>query len=53
MTDSEFVYVTYIAASQEKIWDAIVNPEFTRRRPPAKSGSWARWWKWIGPGDWC
>jgi uncharacterized protein YndB with AHSA1/START domain len=31
MTDTEFVYVTYIAAPQEKIWDAIVNPEFTHK----------------------
>jgi uncharacterized protein YndB with AHSA1/START domain len=26
-----FVYVTYIRASQQKVWDALQNPEFTRR----------------------
>jgi uncharacterized protein YndB with AHSA1/START domain len=31
MTDTEFVYVTYIAATPQRIWDAIVNPEFTHK----------------------
>ncbi len=31
MTKSDFVYVTYIAAGQQKIWDAIIKPEFTRQ----------------------
>ncbi len=31
MTRSEFVYVTYIAASQQRVFDAIVKPEFTRK----------------------
>jgi len=31
MTKVEFVYVTYIAATRERIWDAIVKPEFTRQ----------------------
>jgi len=31
MTRTEFVYVTYIAATQQRIWDAIVRPEFTRQ----------------------
>jgi uncharacterized protein YndB with AHSA1/START domain len=41
MTDSEFVYVTYIAASQDKIWDAIVNPEFTHK-----------YWTYDNISDW-
>jgi uncharacterized protein YndB with AHSA1/START domain len=31
MTDSEFVYVTYIAAPPQRIWDAIVSPAFTHK----------------------
>src|SRR5262245_56143716 len=31
MTKSEFVYVTYIAAPQQRIFDAIVKPEFARK----------------------
>jgi len=31
MTKTEYVYVTYIAASAQRIWDAIVQPEFTRQ----------------------
>jgi len=31
MTRTEFVYVTYIAAAQQRIWDAILEPEFTRQ----------------------
>lgn len=30
MTRTEYVYVTYIAATQQRIWDAIVKPEFAR-----------------------
>lgn len=30
MTET-FVYVTYIASTREKVWDALTNPEFTRR----------------------
>ncbi|HVV65221.1 MAG TPA: SRPBCC family protein [Rhizomicrobium sp.] len=28
---SEFVYVTYIYATPQKVWDAITTPEFTRK----------------------
>jgi uncharacterized protein YndB with AHSA1/START domain len=28
---STFMYVTYIASTREKIWDALTNPEFTRQ----------------------
>ena len=31
MTKAEFVYVTYIAAGAQKIWDAITKPEFARK----------------------
>ncbi len=31
MTRTEFIYVTYIAAAQQRIWDAIIQPEFTRQ----------------------
>lgn len=30
MTDSRFVYVTYIAATPEKVWEALVTPEFIK-----------------------
>ncbi len=31
MTKTSFVYVTYIAAEQEKVWRALIDPEFTRK----------------------
>ncbi len=31
MADSRFVYVTYIRTSIEKLWQALLDPEFTRR----------------------
>jgi uncharacterized protein YndB with AHSA1/START domain len=30
MTDSKFVYVTYIRTTPEKLWEALTKPEFTR-----------------------
>ena len=30
MTDSRFVYVTYIRTAPEKLWAALIEPEFTR-----------------------
>ena len=41
MTDTEFIYVTYIAATQQRIWDAIVNPEFTHK-----------YWGYDNVSDW-
>ena len=38
---AEHVYVTYIAASQQKIWNAIVNPEFTHK-----------YWTYDNISDW-
>lgn len=31
MTSTAFVYVTYIAAKQEQVWKALLEPEFTRK----------------------
>jgi uncharacterized protein YndB with AHSA1/START domain len=31
MADSRFVYVTYIRTTQAKLWQALIDPEFTRR----------------------
>lgn len=31
MTSTEFVYVTYIAAARQRVWDALIQPEFTRK----------------------
>ena len=31
MAESRFVYVTYIRTTAEKIWQALIDPEFTRR----------------------
>lgn len=31
MPDSQFVYVTYIRTTPEKLWRALIEPEFTRQ----------------------
>ena len=31
MADSRFVYVTYIRTTLEKLWQALIEPEFTRQ----------------------
>lgn len=31
MAESSFVYVTYIRTTPEKLWQALIEPEFTRR----------------------
>jgi uncharacterized protein YndB with AHSA1/START domain len=31
MADSRFVYVTYIRTTPENLWQALIDPEFTRR----------------------
>ena len=28
---SRFVYVTYIRSTPEKVWEALIKPEFTRQ----------------------
>jgi uncharacterized protein YndB with AHSA1/START domain len=31
MADSRFVYVIYIRTTPEKLWQALIDPEFTRQ----------------------
>ncbi len=31
MSESRFVYVTYIRTTAERLWQALIDPEFTRR----------------------
>lgn len=48
MCASRFVYVTYIRATPEKRWQALIEPEFTRRY-------WAETWqesKWKPGATW-
>jgi len=42
MDNSRFVYVTYIRTTPEKLWQALIDPEFTRRY-------WAETWQ---ESDW-
>jgi uncharacterized protein YndB with AHSA1/START domain len=48
MADSRFVYVTYIRTTPEKLWRALIEPEFTRRY-------WAETWQdcaWQPGASW-
>ena len=48
MADSRFVYVTYIRTTPEKLWQALIDPEFTRRY-------WAETWQeceWKPGASW-
>jgi uncharacterized protein YndB with AHSA1/START domain len=48
MASSRFVYVTYIRTTPEKLWQALIDPEFTRRY-------WAGTWQespWQVGGSW-
>jgi uncharacterized protein YndB with AHSA1/START domain len=48
MADSRFVYVTYIRATPEKVWQALIEPEFTRQ-------IWAETWQeseWKPGASW-
>ena len=38
---SQFVYVTYISSSAEKVWNALMDPEMTRR-----------YWAHLNVSDW-
>ena len=38
MDKPQFVYVTYIRSTPEKVWDAITNPEFSRQYWAVNSG---------------
>jgi uncharacterized protein YndB with AHSA1/START domain len=42
MADSQFVYVTFIRTTPEKLWRALIEPEFTRRF----------WFDTIQKSDW-
>jgi uncharacterized protein YndB with AHSA1/START domain len=41
MTKSEFVYVIYVAAKPQQVWDALIQPEFTRK-----------YWGHLNVSDW-
>jgi uncharacterized protein YndB with AHSA1/START domain len=48
MADSRFVYVTYIRTTPEKLWQALIDPEFTRQY-------WAETWQdceWKPGASW-
>jgi uncharacterized protein YndB with AHSA1/START domain len=48
MGESRFVYVTYIRTTPERLWQALINPEFTRRY-------WAETWQesdWESGASW-
>jgi uncharacterized protein YndB with AHSA1/START domain len=48
MADSRFVYVTYIRTTPEKLWRALIDPEFTRQY-------WAETWQecdWKPGASW-
>jgi uncharacterized protein YndB with AHSA1/START domain len=41
MADSRFVYVTYIRTTPDRLWQALIDPEFTRQY-------WAETWQECG-----
>lgn len=48
MTESRFVYVTYIRTTPEKLWQALIDPQFTRQY-------WAETWQeseWTPGSAW-
>ena len=48
MADSRFVYVTYIRTTREKLWQALIDPEFTRKY-------WCETWQdceWKAGASW-
>ncbi len=48
MAESRFVYVTYIRTTPEKLWRALIDPEFTRR-------FWVETWQesgWTPGASW-
>jgi uncharacterized protein YndB with AHSA1/START domain len=48
MSKSEFVYVTYIRATIDKVWDALTRPEFTRQYwyGMESRSTWSKGAKW-------
>jgi uncharacterized protein YndB with AHSA1/START domain len=55
MEKNQFVYVTYIRASQEKVWQALMDPEFTQRywMETRQVSEWkpGSTWNVLVPGD--
>ena len=54
MNNPDFVYTTYIKTSPQKVWDAIITPEFTRQYWGVELHSdWKKGSRWthIKPGD--
>ena len=55
MADSRFVYVTYIRTTPEKLWQALTDPEFTRRYwcETRQESEWKPGspWRILAPGD--
>jgi uncharacterized protein YndB with AHSA1/START domain len=48
MNNSRFVYVTYIRTTQDKLWQALISPEFTKQY-------WAETWQesqWTKGSAW-
>lgn len=48
MAESRFVYVTYVRSTREKVWQALIDPEFTRQY-------WAETWQecdWTPGASW-
>ncbi len=48
MPESQFVYVTYIRTTPEKLWQALIDPEFTRKY-------WVETWQdctWEKGAEW-
>ncbi|WP_165065918.1 SRPBCC family protein [Paludisphaera rhizosphaerae] len=55
MAESRFVYVTYIRTTPEKLWQALLEPEFTRQYW-AETWQECEWkpgasWRIMAPGD--
>lgn len=55
MAESRFVYVTYIRTTAEKLWQALLEPEFTRQYW-AETWQECEWksgaaWRVMAPGD--
>ena len=51
MSKPEFVYVTYIETTPEKLWEALTSSEFSKRywfgtRPWSRTGKSARRSRW-------
>jgi len=57
MAESQFVYATYIRTTPEKLWRALIEPEFTRRywMATTQESDWkpgASWRIVLQTGEW-